>query len=1325
MTTQINWDNFSVYNQDSRGIRYKFEDLCRHLFFDENVSGNKQFKYLHSNPNNAGLETDPIFDETNKRWIGFQAKFFEHAVAYKEIENSARKTVNYYSNEVDHVFLFSNKPLTDKSLKTTKSILDTAGITLELITDNAILDLVREKYPYLGNYYFGQQTINFEWFKTHSQYMFEELGGRFNQILNVETKASDELSLFVHDQRAAEYLNAKKASLLDAIANLSLRRNAEKGYLKALENAVRNLPDVDVETLYASIEWEQLINNAVQEYAFNFNEELKNLYERRNSQIDFISDRNNEQKDVETTKIKLHDTDFKINELNELLSLVKIVSVSDRERKLLYGSILSVSGEAGTGKTQLLANETYNLINDNRIALLLVAGMFYTSDQLLDQIISNLRLDFSFEALIEVLEVLGEKQNRIVPIFIDAINETWHKELWKSNMRRIIDLIAKWPMVRLIFSYRLEYGSSVLSDSVQNEIKSGNIISLTTTGFGNTTNQAIKEFFDFYDIPFSPLKYFGYEMSNPLFLTLYCKTYSGENASLPDLYERLIQNVNDKVYTMLEKSLKDKGYTSDYNLLSRFVFEYSAFLVSKDKRFITRDELFSLSFWTQYGITASTFIYALIKEDFLHVSCENSIEHYYFAFDQMNDYYFAKAIIETHCNKDSVCNYLKETILDIKDDQLKKLWNVDLFVNACALYAEKYKEECIDIIDVLTDDEDKHYVFARYIDSFQWRNEEYIPGNRLKSYLNKYSILPEELWEMFIGNSVKINHPLNADYLHTFLLSYQLNRRDYLWTTYINIIPNDEENRLVQLVKMYNNGDKLKNMSEKQIELLLTLFGWLLTSSNRWMRDYTSKAMIEILKEHFNLCQILLEKFSDVNDPYVIQRLYGIVFGACCKRTEIDIDIYSALAGYVYETVFNKENVYPDILLRDYARLIIERFLYENKEYDGCIIHNKIVPPYNSDPIPGIEDQHYLEKDYNGAIFSIIHSMKFNGMGMYGDFGRYIFQSALYEFDVDAKAMFNYAVYHILNELGFTEDYFNEHDNHCGGFDRHLTVKTERIGKKYQWITMYNILARVSDHRAMVDRWRDPDGEKIQFEGAWEPYVRDFDPTLNQNFMNYPEAPAFEQFEQFIAAAMEENQNINTSNIETLQNWLMTPGYFLQNIHTNLILNDNNDTEWVALTLYIDTGRNNLDTDKLYIWTWMYAYFVTQEQKEDLLNCHKNGIRVITHETSSHHQTYSVFNREYPWAPSCQAFNESAWIDVPIKTGKKTIRKEKIAVPDLTAFESYLKALEKYIDSTDQLDDETLNSFDEKLKSETIIYKEEVQEIALFTESWGIDRKRY
>ena len=62
---QINWESFLTHVHDAHGVQLNFEDLCRQLFANENLSENKQFRYLHANPNNHGLETEPIYDEKN------------------------------------------------------------------------------------------------------------------------------------------------------------------------------------------------------------------------------------------------------------------------------------------------------------------------------------------------------------------------------------------------------------------------------------------------------------------------------------------------------------------------------------------------------------------------------------------------------------------------------------------------------------------------------------------------------------------------------------------------------------------------------------------------------------------------------------------------------------------------------------------------------------------------------------------------------------------------------------------------------------------------------------------------------------------------------------------------------------------------------------------------------------------------------------------------------------------------------------------------------------------------------------------------------------
>ena len=1266
---QINWDNFKTYNQDVRGVHYKFESLCRLLFANENLSGNKQFRYLHANPNNYGLETEPIFDENRQLWIGFQAKFFDGDVDYTQIKHSAEKIVEYYTGKVDLVFLFCNKEITStaKSFVSTVNLLKQANIDIQLITDKTILDLVIGKYPYLGFYYFGNHMLSQDWFVTHTNHMYDNLGEQYNKEFNVETEAMNELSLFVHDQRAADYLNAKKTNLLSEIEELYRKRNKYRDFLTRLRDAVVALPNVDVESLYEALDWENTIEQKVHSNLDRLKEEILHFKEQQHEINQNAFKKGSSQEERQTALDKTNEINQSINELSLLINLPQKITINERERSLLFGRIMKLTGKAGVGKSQLLASETKFLFDSRRTALFLVAGIYFTEEPIQEQIMKNLRLGFSFEELIDILETLGEKENCIVPIFIDALNETWNNRLWRVGLFSIIDKLKNAPMVKLVVSYRQEYQKLILPDSLINGGKE--VVEINHRGFEDNSIEAVREFLNHHNIPFTPMEYFGFEMSNPLFLTLYCKTYNGEEVDLPTLYERLLEKANTNIYHSLGDELKNKGYSETELILKPLISQIADYFVRNNVRIIPREELISLGFWGEYGLAPASYISSLIKENILYVSTFDDVEKFYFAYDQMADYYCAKIIIKMHSTKAAVKKYLSEKVLRIESNRLEAYENIDLFVNACVLFAEKYGEECIDIIDELTEDNERGEVFSRYITAFEWRKTTNVTGEAFIELLQKYPCEPYELWSMLIGNSIKVSHPFNADFLHEFLSHYELNRRDYLWTIYINKLTWDESDRVVQLIQMYDQGEKLEVKNEKQVELLLTLFGWLLTSSNRWLRDYTSKAMVEILKEHFDLCKPLLEKFKSVNDPYVLQRLYGVIFGASCKRNSGNL---KDLAEYIYESIFNQEKVYPDILLRDYARLIIEKFISEEPEANSVIDRQKIIPPYKSDPIPEINDQHYEDLDWDGAMLRLRMSMRVDMMGGYGDFGRYVFQYALSNFEVDMKMLYNYAVYHIINDLGFNEEYFGEHDCYFCGYERKLTNKIERIGKKYQWITLYEMLARVSDNCKMVDRWSYPEEAEEVFEGAWNPYVRDFDPTLNAAFMICADAPLFRMLEEHRSRGIEENEISDISTPELQKKWLERKGAFYEGLKGTLILTDDKGQQWVTLKKHCDTRKDNLNVEKLSVWSWLYAYFMTPKQADEFSRSAEKGLPIISSEIASHHETYTIFNREYPWSPSCRDFEEYAWVDAKIKTGEIETITETTQLPDLSAIEQFL-----------------------------------------------------
>ena len=425
--------------------------------------------------------------------------------------------------------------------------------------------------------------------------------------------------------------------------------------------------------------------------------------------------------------------------------------------------------------------------------------------------------------------------------------------------------------------------------------------------------------------------------------------------------------------------------------------------------------------------------------------------------------------------------------------------------------------------------------------------------------------------------------------------------------------------------------------------------------------------------------------FSTVNDPYVIQRLYGIAFGACVKRNSEDKAKFKSLVCFVFEDIFNKNTVYPDILLRDYARLIIERYLMEYPAELHDYEFDKIKPPYKSIPLTSIGDQKYSDKKFQNGLFYIQRSMQFEGIGMYGDFGRYVFQRALRNFEVDDYEIFNYAMYYIINELGYQGELFDDYDRFVNGFsyDRHRVLKIERIGKKYQWIALYNILARISDYYPMRN-WYSMKGEMISYDGPWEPYVRDFDPTLNEHNLLCDDAPFFPQINDHMRESVEENNCAKDDSTFDEDIWTNSSSIFFRYQKEDLLLTDDRGNKWVVLSKYADTGKNDLAYDKLLVWNWLYGYFVTDEQLAILKECAEKKVDLRNSDINWIPETYTLYSREYPWSSGSKSVLEWQWKNIELRIGETKLVARTIEEPQLSQIDSLLN---KYLGEAD--DEET------------------------------------
>lgn len=1211
----LSWAKFEVNNPNKQ---IAFENMCRSLFSREYVLDGE---VLHSDPNHPGIEVAPVKSKYGDCNISFQAKYFDSNINYTQIRDSFKIMLEVYTGKIDKVYLFSNKDITSTSrvYRDIVELLGTSGVDIVLITGQTILDKVID-YPTIFTTYFGKYSFTKEWFIENLELSLENLGNRYNARFNISTETEDNLLLFLKDSNAAQSINARKHQVIEYLKKIASNYNcSNKKDIRAFIHIIEAIPDVKIDNLNEALNWSNEFKDRSQDI-------IKRLYSSEKKILSKLENKKSNSDDEDN----LYD---KLTVVRKLLKISEQLKFSEDVKTLINSNILIISGEMGTGKSQLLANTAKKIIDNDNLVILSLGQTYINDESIEKQFLKSLKGDISnisFEDILKNMDEYAYLNNCYSVIFIDAINESNNRDIWRHGINSLISVINKYPRIRLVISLRTGFEKLTLSEKVINDIAEGSIASITHRGLDHEDIDGVFGFLANYKIPVSPEIYLKQEIFNPLYLTWFCQTYKGESQDLLALIKEVLNKADNE-------ASKAANFTEPIGLIKKLLNEY---IENKQKKnIISKEDLLALNCWQLYGVTNKIpYIKSLERSGIITSFILDEKEIYYISYNLLEDYISASWIIENKSDEE-LKEYALHNLFEINHEaQILNGGNASLFSMIAALYSIKNNKECISFIDDLAENEHKRLVIEEYFRTFCWR--EY--NDSLESFiasLDKYKVSPNIVWQIFVENSTKVNNELNAIGLNRLLNKYSLTRRDYLWTIFVNDL--NELDIIIKYAYYIEKGNTLESVSEEKIKLLLILFSWFLTSSNRVLRDRISKAMIEILKHRFALCKYLLNLFKAVNDPYIIQRLFGIVFGAVMKRGLKDEGNFEGLAVYIYKEIFCKEEVYPDILLRDYARLIIERFIYEFPHKESNFENKIFKPPYTSQPIPrGTVIDYYKSEYYSGGRGCICSSMMFNSKvksgGMYGDFGRYVFQAALSYFkNVDEDNIYYYAMDYIFNTLEYSDDLFGEYDKCRSGYwDRFSMRRTERIGKKYQWIAFYNILARISDTHKLSSIYSN-DNEELQYNGAWNPYIRDFDPTFNtRSTINSIDYPTFDE-DSF-------NNSLflhHDASEEELDSWLKNSDNMFKEFPDRLIKKAADGTEWFSLKVSKNNQFRIQDADEYNlfirgnqdIWISLVMYII--KTNEDVTLDKLESSEYIGTTINNIPTCCCLYNREYAWSP--------------------------------------------------------------------------------------------
>ncbi len=1250
----ITWSEFENSNKNHQTA---FENMCRMLFkkrfFDHDV-------ILHSNPNNPGIEVEPVIGKDGKR-ISFQAKYFEANTHYPSLVESCKKTCDHYSGLIDIVYVYCNNDLDSNSKQYIKcvGILNSIGAELIPITNQEILEQAQTDKVVMAGYFSGI-ALDEEWFDTKKEAAIKRLGHRYNREFSIEMEAERQLDVFTCSQQTCEEYKKTINDLLDSMNEFHWKWNQQ------FRDKVRNEILGFKASSFAGIPEYQRFSSSIIELC--------------TSELNALKEKNND------LWKRIIEKEGKIDELRYDYSTVSRLyqRLSGTVTRLIYlnnnskAKIAIVKGESGVGKSHIFARMVDLQKKAGQQRLLITGNSFAGNEQVSVQFShALLSQQKDMSVLFDAFECIAQQKNNITVVFIDAINESKDWGIWDSGLDQILELLDERTHVKVAISLRSET-EDILIPSARNHVEK--IIQVINSGFDTTD---IEQYCLHYGVPMVPTDLLNDWMGNPLLLSLYCQLNDYTNKNQIDIYEMAIELWD-------APSKKAIGNTTKEKLLKKFLNDYLDLMIRNRETVITREDVFSIESLKGYSIEKKWDYIAALESCGLLISNET---HYFLTYNKMQDYFVAKRLVDQSKSADDVIAAVKD-LLDIKDGRTSgygyAFLSIVPFVSL--LCYKKYKQECVNaIIDSIKDHYEKDQIIDDYVETFEWRSPSDFNADTFVSFINSYRVCNEKMYNVLVFNGAKPDHPFNARYLDEHLQNMRMPERDACWTMYLNESMFSDSPRLIRIIELYTIDENIAAYyDDQQLMLALTMFGWVLTSSNRYLRDNCSKAMIAILSNRLNLCLPMLRKFENVNDPYVLQRMMGVVLGAVLRRKKAWEDEFGSIAEYVYRHVFEQDEVYPDVLYREYARLIIERWIFENPNQTE-FLKDVFSPPYNAKDIPAMEKPVIIDGyDGHGGTYCILSSMRTtcDGAGMYGDFGRYIFESALMGFkDVDVLNAEYYAINYVFDELGYSDALFG-HDTRPFEREPRSRISSERIGKKYQWIALYNTIARIADNHGRTDDCWGSD--------LWGLNIRDFDPTLTNNGTNLPSIPEFDR------AFSPEDSFICYDKIDQeadIVQWIEAKSNSFELSENRLIYTDKNEEDWVVLGQYqtMNTERypKPFSNGGPEVWRHAFAYFIPAVKQKRMIE-EFSGKNFMGRWFPEALDIDDVFIREYYWSSIFDSAELAEWKEIEVETGE-TVKRTYESTEQMKELHRLIRQIETGEDEPIQEDEGDVKTVDEPI----------------------------
>jgi len=822
---------------------------------------------------------------------------------------------------------------------------------------------------------------------------------------------------------------------------------------------------------------------------------------------------------------RLRQTVYKAEEADRLL---------EQHAPLARQRILLLTGPAGQGKTHTLVHEIQQTLATGGVALGVLGQTLNATGGLWQAICSRVGWPGTHDQLLDKLETEAANSNQRALLVIDALNETRDRRRWRNELMGMVREILRRPHLTLALSVRSDYLEQTLPSVVEGE--EAPWVKWEHPGFTGSEPDALLRYFEHYGVKAPVAPPLG-EFANPLYVQLLAKSMKGQPLRhwLPSWLEvwrawmdRLEEEARDKLG--LDDASRHEAIHRIMRKLAQAMLEAGEFFLSRQRADAIAFETARVDRVVDFLCSAGALMDRVDEED------EEVIE---FGFERLSDTFLAdrllsslfKGLDDQEARRLVLCAALEPggvlyplATTEHLDHPLRYR-RTGLLEALCLAVPPRVGRELPTLIPAPNNDWPDWELANAFNDSLRWRAkpEDFAADSEeLFALWRKYGRhdSPETELDELIRLALIPGHPLAMDrVIHPRLLRQDSpGARDVIWSVRLVPLWSAEHSNLRQLV-VWARDASLNGVHPDIALPAARLLAWVCAASQTELRKTAMRGLTRLLVACPQLLPDFLPDFLEVNDPYVLEGVLAAVWGVVLDGAAPELA--AEAARWVFESQFPQGNArWRHITLRHYARCIVEK-ANECGWLPGIDL-TVVRPPYQSAlPLDEVPDQARLEAlDHSNGFGRIVFS------AINHDFYRYImggnhpdsfgFSSQPFPDSTEPTRPFLRSENHISHhanpkvfdlalaarfvawncrQLGWTAERFDGFDT--GNYTRDYgrisgDGRTERIGKKYQWIGWHTLLGFLADNYVMRPGWKD---EQRQYDTPDQVDVTLYDPA--------------------------------------------------------------------------------------------------------------------------------------------------------------------------------------------------------------------------------------